>query len=197
MPNNLNTPAHLAMIDRLWRRDDTVLADLADAFGRLCQRIAMNILKNREDSEEVVNDTWLRVWDSIPVNRPDSMTAYTGRITRNLALSRYRRDHAACRDRNREMPWEELTGVPENEAFCLAGNPTAEAAETAELARAMADWLNGLPQGDRVLFVRRYWRLDEIDALAQEMHMTPANVRVKLHRLRGRLKKYLEGEGLL
>ena len=104
-----NTPLHFAIIERLWRRDETVLADLAEAFGKLCRRIAANILHNREDSEEVVNDTWLRVWDSIPENRPDSLTAYTGRITRNLALSRFRQEHAACRNRDLEMPWEELT----------------------------------------------------------------------------------------
>lgn len=189
-----NTPAHLAIIARLWRRDETVLADLAETFGKLCRRIAANILHNREDAEEVVNDTWLRVWDSIPENRPDSLTAYTGRITRNLALSRYRSEHAGKRNRAMEMPWEELT---ERSTAALLPDPTADLVETEALAAAMAEWLEKLAPADRVLFVRRYWRLDSIGTLAAEMQMTASGVRVKLHRMRERLKKYLEGEGLL
>ena len=191
-----NTPLHFAIIERLWRRDETVLADLAEAFGKLCRRIAANILHNREDSEEVVNDTWLRVWDSIPENRPDSLTAYTGRITRNLALSRFRREHAACRNRDLEMPWEELT-EKEGGTFSLTADPTADAAEREALAGAMTDWLRQLPRPDRVLFVRRYWQMDDTETLAEDLHMRPAAIRVKLHRLRERLRKHLEGEGLL
>lgn len=185
------------LVTRLWNRDETVLADLAGTLGKLCGHIAMNVLHSREDTEEVLNDTWLRIWESIPPNRPASLAAYAGRITRNLALNRYRHDHAARRDRDRSTPMEELTGTPEEEAFFLVRDPVAGEVEAAELSAAIADFLRTLPKADRVLFVRRYWRMDELDALAKEMHMTPGHTRVKLHRIRERLKKYLEGRGLL
>ena len=92
---------------------------------------------------------------------------------------------------------EELTGTPEEEAFFLVRDPVVGEVEAAELSAAIADFLRTLPKEDRVLFVRRYWRMDELDALAKEMHMTPGHTRVKLHRIRERLKKYLEGRGLL
>ncbi|MBQ8400432.1 MAG: sigma-70 family RNA polymerase sigma factor, partial [Clostridia bacterium] len=149
------------------------------------------------DAEEVVNDTWLRVWNSIPPNCPGSLAASTGRIARNLALNRYRDDHAACRDRDRVTPMEELTGTPEGEAAFLVKDPVAGEVEAAELSDAIAQFLSTLPAADRALFVRRYWRLDGLDTLANEMHMTPGHVRVKLHRIREKLKKYLEGRGLL
>ena len=185
------------LVARLWNRDETVLADLAGTLGKLCGHIAMNVLHSREDTEEVLNDTWLRIWESIPPNRPCSIAAYAGRITRNLALNRYRHDHAARRDRDRSTPMEELTGSPEEEAFFLVRDPVAGEVEAAELSAAIADFLRTLPKEDRVLFVRRYWRMDGPDRLAEEMHMTPGHVRVKLHRIRERLKKYLEGRGLL
>jgi len=185
------------LVARLWNRDETVLADLAGTLGKLCGHIAMNVLHSREDTEEVLNDTWLRIWESIPPNRPGSLAAYAGRITRNLALNRYRHDHAARRDRDRSTPMEELTGTPEEEAFFLVRDPVAGEVEAAELSAAIADFLRTLPKEDRVLFVRRYWRMDGPDRLAEEMHMTPGHVRVKLHRIRERLKKYLEGRELL
>ena len=167
------------LVARLWNRDETVLADLAGTLGKLCGHIAMNVLHSREDTEEVLNDTWLRIWESIPPNRPGSLAAYAGRITRNLALNRYRHDHAARRDRDRSTPMEELTGTPEEEAFFLVRDPVAGEVEAAELSAAIADFLRTLPKEDRVLFVRRYWRMDGPDRLAEEMHMTPGHVRVR------------------
>lgn len=185
------------LVTRLWNRDETVLADLAQTLGKLCGHIAMNVLHSREDTEEVLNDTWLRVWESIPPNCPESLAAYAGRITRNLALNRYRHDHAARRDRDRSTPMEELTGTPEKEAFFLVRDPVAGEVEAAELSAAIAEFLRTLPAPDRVLFVRRYWRMDDLDRLAKELQMTPGHTRVKLHRIRERLKKYLEGRNLL
>ena len=51
--------------------------------------IAENILRSRPDSEECVNDTYLRAWNSIPPQMPQRLSAYLGKITRNLAINRY------------------------------------------------------------------------------------------------------------
>lgn len=71
-------------------KDDTALSELNNAYQHYCFSIAFNILHNYEDAEECVSDTWLRVWNSVPPNHPASLKRYSARITRNLALNRYR-----------------------------------------------------------------------------------------------------------
>ena len=81
------------IIELFFARDEQAIAETDKAYGTYCQSIAMQILGNLSDSEECVNDTWLRAWNSIPPKRPSPLKLFLGKITRNLAISRYRADH--------------------------------------------------------------------------------------------------------
>ena len=100
------------IIKTIWCRDEAGLTAAMEHCGGLCRRIAGNILPE-PDAEEVVADTWLQLWNSIPPNRPVSLTAYACRITRNLAVNRYHYNKAACRTREVLTDWEELTENPD------------------------------------------------------------------------------------
>ena len=85
------------IIDLYWAREETAIAETDKKYGNYCRSLSMRILNSREDSEECVNDTWLRAWDSMPPGRPSCLCAFLGKITRNLSISRWRKNHAGKR----------------------------------------------------------------------------------------------------
>ena len=173
----------------LLARSERALEALRAAYGRLCRRIAMNILHSEPDAEECEDDTYLAVWNTVPPAEPDPLRPYVGRIARNLALDRYRYNHAARRYAGEETPLDELADV-------VTDSATAEQeANRAALAAAINRFLGGLKAQDRQLFVRRYWYGDRVDVIAQECGLTANTVSVRLHRTRDRLRDFLEKEG--
>ncbi len=165
-----------AIIELYWARNEDAIAQTDRKFGPLCRQLAFNILSNREDSEECVNDTWHRAWDTMPPQRPDSLRAYLGRIVRNLAISRLRRRTAQKRGFGMELMLSELES-------CLPSPARPEQElEARELATLIETWLHTLSKDDRVLFVRRYWYADAVNVLAREWGQTPNQMTKRLLR---------------
>jgi RNA polymerase sigma-70 factor (ECF subfamily) len=154
-----------------------------------CFAVAHNILSSHEDAEECVNDTWLRAWNAMPPQRPQVLRAFLGKITRNLSLDRYRR-------RTAEKRGGELALVDVELDECMAGGSIDDGLNVEETGALIDRFLRGCDKTSRVLFVRRYWYLDSISALARRANMTESAVKSNLHRTRGRLRRYLEGEGV-
>ena len=178
------------IIELYFARDERAISETANAHGAYCFGVAMRILQSHPDSEECVNDTWLRAWNTIPPKRPSVLRTYLAHIIRNLAISRYRRDHAAKRSHAPDTPIHEL-------AECLPdpdGSP-ADAAASAELRQALNDFVAGLDELDRKLFVGRYWHLYPVSVLANAYNLSPNNTSVRLHRTRERLRVYLTERG--
>ena len=146
----------------------------------------MNLLYNREDAEECVNDTYHAAWNQIPPTVPQCFSAFLGRIVRNLSISRIRRQKAKKRDGGLEILLSEL------EECIPAGNTVEKELEGQELTGYISDWLQTLSQEERVCFVRRYWHGEEVKVLAGKCHMTAAQMAQRMLRLRKGLKKYLE-----
>ncbi|MBR6708426.1 MAG: sigma-70 family RNA polymerase sigma factor [Clostridia bacterium] len=181
----------LKILQLLNRRSEEALAMLEARCGRLCLHIAQNILDSREDAEECVNDTWLRIWESIPPASPDSLTAYAGMIVRRLALNRSAAQHAARRDVRLITPLDELAEV------LSAEDALAERIERHALTKLLNAFLEGLDRVSRIAFVRRYWYFDSIPAIAERLGMGEGAVRVRLHRTRKKLKAELERSNLM
>lgn len=171
-------------------RQEQSIQETAKKYGSYCYRISFNILSQKEDAEECVNDTWLSAWNSMPPAIPNSLRHFLGCITRNLSISRYRSNHAKKRYNGMELILSEL------EDCIPSANQIDEIIEGNVLSSIISDWLLTLSAIDRVLFVRRYWYGDSIDSLAKESGFTPRNLTQKMLRLRRRLKKYLEQEGV-
>ena len=170
-------------------RSEQAITELANKYGRLCGRVANNILHNFLDAEECVNDTWLGVWDSVPPQQPDPLMTYVCGITRNLALKKYHASTAQKRNSTYDVALDELEA-------CLALPDTVDTELSArELAELLNRFLKGLDQESRVIFLRRYWYADSISAIASRLHMQDNRVSVRLHRIRKRLRKDLRKEG--
>ena len=76
------------IIQLFWNRSENAIIQTTEKYGKYCFTIAWNILYNREDSDECVNDTFLHAWNAIPPQKPGILKAFLGKITRNLALNR-------------------------------------------------------------------------------------------------------------
>lgn len=98
----------LAIVDLYHRRNEQAIVESDKKYGALCRSIALRLLGLREDMEECVNDTWLAAWNRMPPDRPEALGAFLGRLTRNLSISRWRRDHAQKRYRGIEILLSEL-----------------------------------------------------------------------------------------
>lgn len=77
------------IIEKLFRRSEDAIADVSEKYEANCMKIAERIVNNKEDAEECVNDTFLAVWNNIPPERPNPLSAYIYRITRNVAIKNF------------------------------------------------------------------------------------------------------------
>lgn len=175
------------IIELFWQRSEDAIHAAEDAYGPMCRGIARNLLRNEEDTQECVNDTWHSLWNAIPPERPLRMKAFVARITRNLAMKRLRERNAAKRQAV-TVSFEELSQ-------CIPDGMTVEAVlEGKELSRAIDGFLDTLCEENRNLFLRRYWFFDSVKELARSFRMSESNVKVTLYRIRKELKEYLEKE---
>lgn len=180
------------LIDLFWSRDEEAITVTANTYGNYCYSIAYNILYNNEDAEECVNDTWLNAWKSIPPQRPNRLSTYLGKITRNLSLNRYKLLNAQKRGMGQvELALSELEGcVP-------APTDLDQITDEIVLVNSIETFLRAQPQTARNIFVGRYWYLYSIRDLARAYQMSESKVVSLLHRMRTKLKLHLAKEGVI
>ena len=177
------------IINLYWDRDEAAITVTANTYGNYCYCIAYNILNSNEDSEECVNDTWLNAWNSIPPHRPERLSTYLGKITRNLSLNRYKQLTAQKRGNGQiELALAELENcVPAQTGMELLSDEM-------ELVSALEKFLLTYPKTERNIFLGRYWYLYSIPELAAAYRMSESKIASLLYRMRNRLKLHLQKE---
>ena len=172
------------------RRDEDAIRRTAEALGGYCYTVAYNVLNNREDAEECVNDTYLAVWNAIPPAEPVSLKSFVTAITRHIALNRYKEQNRDKRGGGQvPLALEELAEVVSDT------EDVAAAYERQELLKSITEFLRACPQRDRGLFLDRYLRLEPTAVLAERYRVKEAQVLLILSRTRKKLKAHLEKEG--
>lgn len=163
------------------------ITETAKKYGRYCHTIAYHILQNKEDSEECVNDTYMKAWDIIPPRHPEKLRAFLGKLTRNLSLHIYEKYHTDKRGAGRTAL------VPEELQNCIpAPDNAAKAIDDMALKEILNRFLAGLPTQSRTMFLRRYWYFDTVKEIAAVFGVSESKVKMSLLRSRGRLKQLLE-----
>ncbi len=180
-----------SIIKLFFARSEQAVVELSYKYGGICRKIAFNILNNLEDAEECVNDTYLGAWNSIPPQKPNPLSTYVCKITRNIALKRYRYNTAKRRNSFYDVSLSEL-----EECIPSTAQDGVSCTEK-ELTEIIENFLDSLDKKSRILFVKRYWYAESIKAIAEEFDMTENYVAVKLLRIRSKLKIYLEKKGIL
>ena len=179
------------IIELFFKRCEEAIVATSEKYGKLCKSISDRILKNNEDAEECVSDTWFSAWNSIPPKRPSPFSAFLGRITRNLSIDRWRRTRAFKRGGGQmELALEELKD-------CVSGAGSLENdLIRRETLGAVNRFLGQLSVVERNVFLCRYWYLESSQEIAEHSGFSQTKVHSMLHRIRGRLDTYLEKEGL-
>jgi len=179
------------ILDLYWARSESAIQATGEKYGAYCTAVAQNILRSSEDAAECVNDAYLKTWESIPPQRPAVFRVYLGKITRNLALNRYKAQHTQKRG------GDEMTLLFRELAECLpAADHVEQDYESSLVAAAINACLRSLDSEMRMVFVRRYWYADSVRAIAQRFHMSESRVKSMLFRTRKTLKSHLENEGV-
>ena len=179
------------IVELFWQRSEKAITEISAKYGSFCHSISYRILHNHEDAEECVNDTWLRTWDSIPPHRPTKLSVYLGKITRNLALDRYK--SYSAKKRNMTRTAEALEELSE----CLSGGDNvSEYIDRLALTELIEGFLSRQTEDRRRIFIRRYWLFDSIREISAAYGISETNISTILQRMRAQLKSELLKEGI-
>ncbi len=179
------------IIELYMQRAERAIIETSKKYGRYCHYIAYGILQNDEYAKECVNDTYLRAWDSIPPNSPNSLQTFLGKITRNLSLNKREKLSAEKRGGGQTpLILDEL-------AECIPDGDASHTVENIVIRDALNRFLDGLPTEAQKIFVRRYWYMSSVKEIADEYGLSQSKVSVILFRTRAKLKALLEKEGIV
>ena len=179
-----------SIVDLYFSRDQEAITQTDKKYGHYCYRIAYNILTNKEDTEESVSDTYMTAWRAIPPRRPSVLSAFLGKITRHIAIDRWRERSASKRGGG------EVTLALEELKDCVADMQNVEMDyERKETVKAYVKFLETLPIVERRVFLCRYWYVESIEGIADKFGFSQSKVKTMLHRTRAKLWKQLTEEG--
>ena len=178
------------IVDLYWNRKDSAIVETSEKYGSYLFKISFNILYSKEDSEECVNDTYLKAWNSIPPNRPKLLKAFLGKITRNLSIDLYRKNRTKGRSGEVEIAIEELEGViPSSEDIF-------KTLDEKYLVEKINEFLERINRQDRKIFLLRYFYLHSSKDIEKLTDIKVSTINTILYRTRNKLRKHLEKEGI-
>ena len=173
------------IVELYWQRCESAIKETDKKYGRYCHYIAYHILADNEDAKEIVNDTYLKTWNTVPPQRPDPLKSYVGMISRRLALDAYEAQHTQKRGGEVGVLLAELSEcIPDRSGG-------ADIGESVALRDALNRFVRSLPDKTGRIFVRRYWYGDSLSYLSDITGYSENNISQKLFTLRSKLKKRL------
>ena len=179
------------IINLYFARDENAIVETKNKYQNMCYRIAQNILYNREDSEECVNDTWLFTWNNIPPRRPSVLSSFVSKITRNTAIDSYRKRNAQKRV---DSHMEDIAGEVEKIGNAISSD-IEDYLKKKELVKLFDFFLGKLSERDRDIFIRRYWYMDPIKKIADRHACGESKIKSILARSRKKLYGLLKEAG--
>lgn len=178
------------IIELFFKRNENAISETERKYGRYLSKIAYNILFDTEDSEECVNDTYMKAWNTIPPQQPEILSTFLGKITRHLAIDLFRKKHAEKRKIS-----EYALSLSELDE-CIPDKFSAEKKfEQKELSESINRFLASLSKENRDIFVCRYFYSDSIKEIASFFKSSESKIKSSLFRSRKALKEHLEKEG--
>lgn len=179
------------IVQLFFQRNEEAIKEVSIKYSAYCSKIVWNILYNKEDCDECLNDVWFTLWLRIPPDYPKCLSAFAGKIARRLAIDRYRKKNAAKRT-------DSHMACIEEEVAEICGECSMEKEiDSYHIREVLNDFLEKLPKKDRDIFVHRYWYMDTIHEIAQRHHISETNVKSNLFRNRKKLLKVMKREGIL
>ena len=179
------------IIDLFWQRDEKAIAETDKKYRSHLLAVAYNVLHDRLDSEECLNDTYAGAWDAIPPARPENLCAFLTTVMRRIAVNRY---HSNRKKSN--VPSEMTVALSELEGF-LGEEDLTQAVDSYRLGRIISDFVRGLSSRQRFIFISRYYMASTVDQIAKKLCVSRSTVNKELAVVRKNLKETLESEDYL
>ncbi len=180
-----------SIVELYWQRNEAAITETRNKYGKYLNAISMNIVKNAEDAEECVNDTYLNAWNSIPPNSPKLLKAYLGTIVRNLSLDCYKKRSSEKRRAN------QFTVLLSELEECLpAASSVEQTLADKEIAAQISAFLKTLPKDKQQIFVRRYFYCEGLKEIGMRLGFSQSKIKSALFETRNKLRKHLEKEGI-
>ena len=177
------------IIERFREREESALVAVSEKYGRYCKTIARNINSNEQFVEECFQDMLLKLWETIPPNRPKNLQAFAGKVIRNIALNAVKAMNAKKRGGDIVLILDELQDIASDKTGVEA------LAEQHETLAAINDFLGSISAVKRKIFLLRYWHCFSISDISQIAELSEANVSSILKRVRKKLLEYLNKRG--
>ena len=189
-PREPASDAHIVHL--YWTRNTRAILETDRKYGKLLYRVAYDLLHDHGDSEECQNDTYLGAWNAMPPAEPTVLSAFLAKITRRLAISRYRERHAKKRVSS------ELTDSLEELEYALKSEESVTQAVDAKLlGEAIDSFLRTLDEEGRMLFLGRYYFAQPVKELAALVGVTESSVYKQLAAIKEELRAYLSERGMM
>lgn len=177
------------IVEQLYIHEESSLTKVANKYHGLLKNVANNILRNEEDAEECVNDTYLKIWNIIPPYKPMYLKSFICKIVRQLSIDKYRKNNRKERDKKISVSLSDLDYEVSFDA------KIEQNIEAKGLTQAINDFVEKLDIETKALFIRRYVLFESVKDISKRFEISESLVSVKLFRVRKSLKKYLEMEG--
>ncbi len=179
------------IIGLFWERNEVAIDETDKKYGPFLFRMAYNILQDAADSEECQNDTYLGIWNTIPPHRPEVFSSFIARIMRNTAIKKLKEKR-----RQKRVPSEMVVSMNELEEYLEVGGRPDDEYAARELGRVINEFLGGLNERQRFVFIGRYYMGDKLETLAKALGVNASTVYRELEKLKQQLKIQLERSGI-
>ena len=180
-----------AIVQLFWDRNEDAISESKKQYEDYCMYIAENVLHSRQDSEECLNDALLAAWKSIPPQKPENLRTYLGKLIREIAIDRWKKNNRQKRIRS------DICQSLDEIAEIVSGGDFDEEIEERELSHAISTFLSSIEETKRNVFIRRYWHYDSIDSICARYGFGKSKVLMMLKRTRDDLAQYLKKEGFI
>lgn len=172
-----------------WQRDELAIRETDRKYKRYLLAVAYNIVGDRHDSEECLNDTYVGAWNAIPPAKPELLQAFLATIMRRTAIDRYK-----ARRRQKRVASELTVSLSEVEDYLSEPEDMQSDAETRELGRVISDFVRALPDRRMYIFMSRYYFARPIREIAKLLGCSQSSVNKEIAALKRDLKEKLEKE---
>ncbi len=179
------------IVELFLNRNENAISEAKSKYEDYCVYIADNILRDRQEAEECLNMALLAVWNSIPPQNPENLRTYLGKITRQTAIDKWKKNNRLKRIRSDSVqPLEEIEEI-------VSGGDMNEKIAEIELSREISKFLRSVSESKRNVFIRRYWYCDSIESICERYGFGKSKVLMMLKRTRDDLAKHLKKEGFI
>ena len=178
------------IVELYWARNEKAIEETDFKYRKYLFSIAYNVLHDRLDCEECLNDTYLGAWNAMPPSRPNVLKAFLTIITRRIAIKRY---HSYLRQN--AIPSEMTLSLSELEDFVAGDEDVGADFDAERLGHIISDFVRSLSERRQFIFMSRYYIADSIDTIASDLNLSRSMINKELAAIRSVLKEKLESEG--